>query len=195
MRNQLFAFAVIFSALITVPGTAYAEHVFSDADAFAESLDIVQLSSDKFIVAVDDVSYDLYYGYHGSFDSMASNEPQPKLSSMSLNSERKSLEITFDSVPTDSIFWVRVPDELISAEKGLFQVLVDGTETKHELIQFPNDVSLGIIVPQDGRHVEIIGTRVVPEFSMIVLPILTLSVLLIITITQKSSLRLKFQVL
>ena len=119
-------------------------------------------------------------------------EKQTMVVAKRYNLERKSLEITFDSVPADSIFWVRMPDELISAEKGLFQVLVDGTETKYETIQFPNHISLGIIMPQDGRHVEIIGTRVVPEFSMIALPILTLSVLLIITITQKSSSRLKF---
>ena len=120
MQNQLFVFAMILSALIMVPGFVYAEHIFADVDAFAEPLDIVQLSSDKFTIIVDDISYDLYYGYHGSFDSMASDEPQPKLTAMLLNQERKSLEIVFDEVLEDSIFWVRMPDELISAEKGLF---------------------------------------------------------------------------
>jgi predicted secreted protein with PEFG-CTERM motif len=189
MQNQLFVFAVILPVLIMVPGTIYAERIFTDVDVFAESLDIVQLSSDKFTIVVDDVSYDLYYGYHGSFDSMASNEPQPKLSAMSLNQERKSLEITFDSVPTDSVFWVRIPDELISAEKGLFQVFVDGTETKHELIQFPNDVSLGIIVPQDGQHVEIIGTRVIPEFGVYAILIFAVSIFGTIYFVRKISLK------
>ena len=189
MQNQLFVFAVILPVLIMVPGTIYAERIFTDVDVFAESLDIVQLSSDKFTIVVDDVSYDLYYGYHGSFDSMASNEPQPKLSAMSLNQEKKSLEITFDSVPTDSVFWVRIPDELISAEKGLFQVFVDGTETKHELIQFPNDVSLGIIVPQDGQHVEIIGTRVIPEFGVYAILIFAVSIFGTIYFVRKISLK------
>ena len=192
MQNQLFVFAMILSALIMVPGFVYAEHIFADVDAFAESLDIVQLSSDKFTITVDDVSYDLYYGYHGSFDSMASDEPQPKLTAMLLNQERKSLEIIFDKVLEDSIFWVRMPDELISAEKGLFQVFVDGKETKYELIQFPNDISLGIIVPQDGQHVEIIGTRVIPEFFMMVLPIFTISTILIIIMTRKYFTHIKF---
>ena len=192
MQNQLFVFTMILSALIMVPGTVYAEHIFADVDAFAESLDIVQLSSDKFTITVDDVSYDLYYGYHGSFDSMASDEPQPKLTAMLLNQERKSLEIVFDEVLEDSIFWVRMPDELISAEKGLFQVFVDGKETKYELIQFPNDISLGIIVPQDGQHVEIIGTRVIPEFSVLVLSLLTISTILMIVVTRKYSTHIKF---
>lgn len=177
MKNQLFVFTILLSTLIMVPGTIHAEHIFTDVDAFAESLDIVQLSSDKFTITVDDVSYDLYYGYHGSFDSMASDEPQPKLASMSLNQERKSLEIIFDEVLEDSIFWVRLPDELISAEKGLFQVYVDGKETKYELIQFPNDMSLGIIMPQDGQHVEIIGTRVIPEFGVIAILVLAASII------------------
>jgi hypothetical protein len=192
MQNQLFVFAMILSALIMVPGFVYAEHIFADVDAFAEPLDIVQLSSDKFTIIVDDISYDLYYGYHGSFDSMASDEPQPKLSSMSLNQERKSLEIVFDEVLEDSIFWVRMPDELISAEKGFFQVFVDGKETKYEIIQFPNDISLGIIMPQDGQHVEIIGTRVIPEFSVLVLSLLTISTILMIVVTRKYSTHIKF---
>ena len=184
MQNRLFVFAMILSVLIMVPGTVYAEHIFADVDAFAEPLDIVQLSSDKFTIAVDDISYDLYYGYHGSFDSMASDEPQPKLSSMSLNQERKSLEIVFDEVLEDSIFWVRLPDELISAERGLFQVFVDGKETKYELIQFPNDMSLGIIMPQDGQHVEIIGTRVIPEFGTITSLVLVVSIISVIIISK-----------
>ena len=185
MQNQLFVFTVILSALIMVPGTIYAEHIFADVDVFAESLDIVQLSSDKFTITVNDVSYDLYYGFHGSFDAMGSNEPQPKLSTMSLNQEKKSLGITFDSVPSDSIFWVRMPDELISAENGLFQVFVDGKETKYELIQFSKDMSLGIIMPQDGQHVEIIGTRVIPEFGSIAMLILAISVISIIIFTRR----------
>jgi len=192
MQNHFFVFTIILSALIMIPGTVYTDHIFSDTDAFAESLDIVQLSSDKFTIIVDDVSYDLYYGYHGSFDSMASDDPQPKLSTMSLNQERKSLEIVFDEVLEDSIFWVRLPDELISAEKGLFQVFVDGKETKYELIQFPNDMSVGIIMPQDGEHVEIIGTRVIPEFFMMALPIFTISTILIIIMTRKYSNLIKF---
>ena len=169
------------------PANAYAEHIFEDTEAFAQQLDIVQLSSEKVIITVDEISYDIYYGYHGSFDSMASNEPQPELKSMSINQERKSLEIIFDKVPENSIFWVRMPDEVISAEKGLFQVFVDSKETKYELIQFPNDTSLGIIMPKDGQHVEIIGTKVIPEFGSLSLVILGVSVLGMVFILRKSN--------
>ena len=81
---------------------------------------------------VDDTSYDMYYGYHGSLDSMASDKSEPVLSSMSINQERMSLEITFSEIPANSVFWVRMPDNVISATKEYFQVFVDGK--KHYMI-------------------------------------------------------------
>lgn len=184
---------IVIAFVLFVPvSEVYAEHIFEDAEAFAQYLDIAQLSSEKFVITVDDDSYDMYYGYHGSLDSMASDKPQPKLSSMSINQERKSLEITFDEVPADSVFWVRMPFDVIFAENEHFQLLIDGQETLYDLTKFPNDYSLGMIVPKEGQHVEIIGTKVIPEFSIMVLPIFVISVLLIVTITRRYSMNLKF---
>ena len=166
----------------------YAEHIFEDVEAFAQYLDVAQLSSEKFTITVDDDSYDMYYGYHGSLDSMASDKPQPKLSSMSINPERKSLEITFDEVPANSVFWVRLPFEVISAEQEQFQLFIDGVETQYDLTKFPNNYALGMIVPSGGQHVEIIGTQVIPEFGTLTLTILGLSVLGMIFLIRKSDL-------
>ena len=188
LRNQNFVIVTILSFLIIFPTNVYAEHI----EAFAQYPDIVQLSSEKFTITVDDDSYDMYYGYHGSLDSMASDEPQPKLSSMGINQERKSLGITFDEVLSNSVFWVRMPDEVISAEKGHFQLFIDGIETRYDLTRFPNDYALGMIIPKGGEHIEIVGTRVIPEFSIMVLPILAISVLLIVAMTRKYHTNLKF---
>ena len=190
--QQQFIFAIILSTLIIFPATVYAEHIFEDGKAFAQHLDISQISAEKFVMIVDDISYDMYYGYHGSLDSMASKKPEPVLSSMSINQENKSLEITFSEIPANSVFWVRMPDDVISAEKGKFQVFVDGKNTLYDLTIFPNDVALGMIVPKDGQHVEIIGTKVIPEFSVMVLPILILSSILVIVMTRKYSTRISF---
>ena len=138
---------------------AYAEHLFESNEAFAQYLDISQISAEKFVMSVDDDSHDMYYGYSGSIDSMGSDKPHPILSSMSINQERKSLEITFSEVRENSVFWVRMPDEVISAEKGMFKVFVDGKNTLYDLTIRPDNVALGMIVPKDGQHVEIIGTR------------------------------------
>jgi predicted secreted protein with PEFG-CTERM motif len=183
---------MILFALIIFPTTVYAEHIFKDNDAFAQQLDISQISAEKFTMNVDDTSYDMYYGYHGSLDSMASNKLEPTLSSMSINQEKKSLEIIFSEIPSNSVFWVRMPDNIISAEKGHFQVFVDGKKTLYDLTKFPNDYALGMIVPKDGKHVEIIGTNVIPEFSAMVLPLLVISTILIVVVTRKYSVNIKF---
>ncbi len=185
LRNQNFAIVAILF-LIMFPTNVYAEHIFEDVEAFAQYLDIAQLSSEKFIITVDDDSYDMYYGYHGSLDSMVSDDPQPKLSSMSINQERKSLEIIFDEVSSDSVFWVRMPYEVISAEKEHFQLFIDDIETQYDLTKFPNDYALGMIIPKGGEHIEIVGTKVIPEFGTIAMMILSVAITSIVIITAKS---------
>jgi predicted secreted protein with PEFG-CTERM motif len=193
LQNLLLAFTLILSALILLPAsTVYAEHIFEDNEAFAQYLDISQISAEKFVMTVDDDSYDMYYGYHGSLDSMASKKPEPILSSMSINEERKSLNITFSEISGNSVFWVRMPNDVISAEKGKFKVFVDGKDTLYDLTIFPNDIALGMIVPKDGQHVEIIGTKVIPEFGSFVILIFGVSILGTIYFVRKSSFRTPF---
>jgi predicted secreted protein with PEFG-CTERM motif len=181
----LIVFSAILFTLVIFPAPIYAEHIFEDGEAFAQQLDISQISAEKFVMIVDDTSYDMYYGYHGSLDSMASDKSEPVLSSMSINQERMSLEITFSEIPANSVFWVRMPNDLISAEKGKFKVFVDGKDTLYDLTIFPNDIALGMIVPKDGRHVEIIGTNVIPEFGSIAILILVLPIVSIVVISRK----------
>ena len=176
---------MFFLMLIPI-SNAYAEHIF-DMEAFAQYLDIVQLVSEKFILEVDGNSYDIYYGYHGSMDSMAlSDEPQPKLSSMSINQERISLEITFDEVPLNNVFWVRIPFDVISAEREQFQLFIDGVETQLDLTKFPNDYALGMIIPKGGQHIEIVGTKVIPEFGALSILVLGVAVFGIVYLVRKS---------
>lgn len=193
MQNSLLAITLILSALIILPtSVAYAEHIFESNDAFAQHLDISQISAEKFVMSVDDDSHDMYYGYSGSIDSMGSDKPHPILSSMSINQERKSLEITFSEVRENSVFWVRMPDDVISAEKGKFKVFVDGKDTLYDLTIRPNDVALGIIVPKDEQHVEIIGTKVIPEFGSFAILIFGVSILGLVYFVRKSSFGIEF---
>ena len=85
---------LLFLLLLLVPVTnyAFAEHIF-DSNAYAQFLDISQLTSDKVTFDFDGKSYDVYYGYRGSLDAMGSDELFPTLSSMNINEERKSIEI------------------------------------------------------------------------------------------------------
>jgi len=76
---------------------AFAEHIFNP-EAYAQYLDISQIEAEKVTFTFDEKSYDIYYGYRGSLDSMGSDTEFPVLSSMKINQERKSIEIIMEDV-------------------------------------------------------------------------------------------------
>jgi len=167
-----------FLVLAPLP-SVFAEHIFDNSQAFGQYLDIAQLTSPKYTLEVGDASYDVYYGFHGSLeiDVEKINENLPIVSSMGINSERKSLEIDFSEVPQDSVFWVRIPFEVMTAENERHQLFIDGIETKYDYTKFPSDYAIGMIIPKDSEHVEVVGTTVIPEFSVFSVAVLGLSVL------------------
>ena len=164
---------VLFFAIFP-NSSVYAEHVL-DIEAFAQFLDISQLESEKFILEIDGKSYDIYYGYHGSLDAMGGDFQDPTLSEIIVNMERKSLEITMIEVPERTDFWIRTPFEVINAEKENFQVFVDGVDTGYDLIKFPKDYVIGVFIPEETKHIEVVGTTVIPEFEMFSILILALA--------------------
>jgi len=169
-----------------VSSFAFAEHIFGP-NAFAQYLDISQLESDKVTLTFDDKPYDLYYGYHGSLDALGSDALFPTLSTMKINEEKKSLEITMADVPEKTDFWVRMPDAVISAEHENFVVLVDGVDTGYDLMKFPNDHVIGFFITEDTENIEIIGTSVIPEFGSFAIVILGASLLGMICYLRRSS--------
>lgn len=186
MMNNLKLILLAIIALTLIPtGIAFGSHIFT-GDAFAQYLDIAQLSSEKYTMQVDETSYDIYYGYRGSLevDVEKVGENLPELSSMSINQEKKSLEITMEHVPIDNVFWIRLPSEILSAENEKYQLEIDGVVTQYDLTKFPNDYAIGMIIPKDAKHIEIIGTQVIPEFGPITIMILGVSIIGIIYFTK-----------
>ncbi|WP_048097333.1 PEFG-CTERM sorting domain-containing protein [Candidatus Nitrosopumilus salaria] len=177
---------LFFLLIIPASSFAFAEHIFNP-DAFAQYLDISQLGSDKVTLTFDGKPYDLYYGYHGSLDAIGTEHLFPTLSTMKINEDRKSLEITMADVPETTDFWVRMPDDVIYAEKENYIVLVDGIDTGYDLMKFPNDHVIGLIITEDTEHVEIIGTYVIPEFGSIAVMILGISILGVVYYSRRSS--------
>ena len=188
IRNNLIkkflVVPIFFLMLIPMPNI-YAEHVL-DIEAFAQYLDITQLESEKFILKVDGNSFDIYYGYHGSLDAMGSEFQDPTLEKIIVNDERKSLEITMSEVPESTDFWVRTPFEVITAEKENYQVLVDGVDTGYDVMKFPNDYVIGVFIPENTKHIEIIGTKVIPEFGPLSILILGVAIGSIAYLSKKS---------
>ena len=181
----MISFLIGFTLLLITPASSYAfaEHIFNP-DAYAQYLDISQLESEKVTFEFDGNSYDVYYGYRGSLDSMGSNELYPILYSMSINEERKSLEIIMEGVPKKTDFWVRIPEDVLYAEGEKFTVIVDGVDTGYDLMKFPNDYVVGFVISEDTQYIEILGTRVIPEFGVITILILGLSIIGIICLTR-----------
>lgn len=185
MADKKFFFMPLFLILLIPWSNAYGEHIF-DRDAFAQYLDISQIESEKFVLEADGNSYDIYYGYHGSLDAMGSDYQDPTLSEITINDERKSLEITMSEVPERTDFWVRTPFEVITAEKENYQVFVDGVDTGYDLMKFPNDYVIGVFIPENTKHIEIVGTQVIPEFGPLSILILGAAVGGIVYLVRKS---------
>ncbi|MDH5570063.1 MAG: PEFG-CTERM sorting domain-containing protein [Nitrosopumilus sp.] len=181
----MISFLIGFTLLLISPASSYAfaEHIFNP-DAYAQYLDISQLESEKVTFEFDGNSYDVYYGYRGSLDSMGSDELYPILYSMSINEERKSIEIIMEDVPKKTDFWVRIPEDVLYAEGEKFKVIVDGVDTGYDLMKFPNDYVVGFVISEDTEYIEIIGTRVIPEFGVITILIFGLSIIGIICLTR-----------
>ena len=186
MQGRYFALIAVLLTMVIIPTNVYAEHVLA-IDAFGQYLDISQLESDKVTFVFDEKEYDIYYGYSGSLDDMSSSASDPVLSSMDINQENKSIEIVMESVPEKTDFWVRIPDEVLYAENEQFTVLIDGKDIGYDLMKFPTDHVVGFIIDVDTKNIEIIGTRVIPEFGAYATVILAISVIGLVFFARKFS--------
>ena len=186
MKEKILIASLIFLMLIPV-SNVYAEHVLG-VEAYGQFLDISQLEAEKESFEFDDVTYTLYYGYHGSLDSsMTDSFGAPIVTEMIINQERKSIEVTFEEVPEATDFWVRIPFEVLTAEKEQYQVLVNGEDTGYDLMKMPDGYVVGLIITEDTEHVEIIGTKVIPEFGTIAILVLGVAIVGIIYASRRSS--------
>ena len=192
MQGRYFALIAVLLTMVIIPTNVYAEHVLA-IDAFGQYLDISQLESDKVTFVFDEKEYDIYYGYSGSLDDMSSSASDPVLSSMDINQENKSIEIVMESVPEKTDFWVRIPDEVLYAENEQFTVLIDGKDTGYDLMKFPTDHVVGFIIDEDTETIEIIGTRVIPEFGAFTVLVLFASVFTVVLLLKKTPLLMKFR--
>ena len=43
--------------------------------------------------------------------------------------------------------------------------MIDGIDTGYDLMKMPDGYVVGMIISEDTKHVEIIGTNVIPEFG------------------------------
>lgn len=112
--------------------------------AFAES---------TYIISIDNVDYPVTYSVDAQVLEMA------------IDKETSSLLIGIKETK-DSVMTVTFPDELISATGNQFSILVNGVYADYSFASSQGVTSLTFLVPDFTEEVEIVGTRVVPEFPL-----------------------------
>ena len=188
LNKKSLVFGIFLIFLVSV-SNIYFENFF-ETQAFAQYYDIAQIMAEKVSFEIEDRIFDVYYGYKGSLDSMGGDFVEPVLSSMNINEERKSIEITMEEVPERTDFWVRIPQEMLYAENEDFVVLVNDVDTKYDLMKYPDDYVVGFVISETTKNIEIIGTKIVPEFGMFSIAVLGISILGMVYFIQRTKLKI-----
>lgn len=175
MSKKLVLFSVILIFLGFSFTSSYGEHIFKNNEAFAQFLDISQLSSQKYTLEYDKEIFDIYYGFEGTVESSA-GENKPEIESMTINLENKSIDITFKKVPEDELFWIRLPTKLIEAQNEKYNIVVDDSKIEYDLTKYSEDYAIGMSIPKNTHKIVIQGTRIIPEFGSISIIVLVVAI-------------------
>lgn len=100
---------------------------------------------------------------------------------MAIDPELTSLLIGIEN-SKDSIFVIDLENKLISANNNEFAILVNGVEVDYEIVSDADSSTFTFFIPEFTEEIEIIGTRVVPEFpfgAITIFSIILIAVLLI----------------
>jgi hypothetical protein len=108
--------------------------------------------AETYHLEIEENAFDVEYELKGDVIAMAADK------------ESISLLIATENV-LDSQFKIKLPNELIRAENNEFAVLVNGFEVDYSVINKDN-TQLTFFIPAFTEEIEIIGTYVVPEFSL-----------------------------
>jgi hypothetical protein len=99
---------------------------------------------------------------------------------MTIDPESRSLLIGLANTQ-DSKFTIDLKHELISAQNNDFVVLANGKEIDYQITSTSDSSKFTFFVPEFTEEVEIIGTRVIPEFPgtiILILGIMTFSIVI-----------------
>jgi len=103
------------------------------------------------------------------------------------DTEAKSLIVEIDSISNGTLA-IKLPREVLDAKFGEedddFFVVIDGLEVDFDETKTGNERTITVDFPQGAEEIEIIGTFVVPEFGVIVITILIISVFSVIFVSR-----------
>lgn len=124
---------------------------------------ILPIFAENYNFQIDEHSYDITY-----------NIDTGNILAMELDQELISLLIGTENVNEDSIFSVKLPSEMISAENNAFAILVNGIEVDYDISSTDANSEFTFLIPAFTEEIEIIGTHVIPEFPFGILTIFSI---------------------
>jgi hypothetical protein len=160
--------------LFMVPSLAFAQ-------VQVQHTDIAELMMQKYPINVENTDFTIFYRFSTTGEGESSNEDmQAQIKSIEINKERKSLVFSVNNINQDDLMSVRFSEELVSAEGKRLVLLVNGKERGYESNTQDDKRTMIFVLPMGSQQVEIIGTKVIPEFpsSIVVLVAVVSGVLL-----------------
>jgi hypothetical protein len=154
---------------------------------YVQRYDIAELMMQKYTVSVDEGDFTVFYRLSTteSEGEETTEDLDAKIASMVIDKERTSLAIKLDGVAQTDIVSVRFPQELISVEGREFTLLVNGKQKGYEWSEQDGKTTMIFVIPAQTTEIEIIGTRVIPEFpSGMMLLAVVMSVTLIVSLAK-----------
>lgn len=150
---------IVVLASITVSAT-YAQNV-------PMAYDIAEIMMQKHTLDTEGGQFTIFYRFstlegvvEGGTEDLDAN-----LLGMEIDLERTSLVFNIENIRQTDLMSIRFPSAILSAENDKFTVLADGQARGYELSTQDESTNLIFILPENTTRVEIVGTRVVPEFS------------------------------
>ncbi|MFN3654117.1 MAG: hypothetical protein ACK4TO_02180 [Candidatus Nitrosotenuis sp.] len=173
--------ALVMILFVTLTG------ISGDNTQPVQKYDIAELMMQKYVMSVDDGDYTVFYrlSITESHAEGTAEDLDAEITSMIINKERSSLVIGLEGVAQTDIMSVRFPNEILSAEGGKFTLLVNGEQKGYESSEQQGKTNMIFLIPAKTGEIEIIGTRVIPEFqSIMILLAAVMSAALIVPLTK-----------
>jgi hypothetical protein len=160
---NVYAFSVAIFAVLILQ-TAYAEPT-------ATQYSIAEIMMQKYTLEAEKQSFTVFYRFSvlEGVGEGGTEDLDAKLTSIVVDKERTSLVLSVENIRQDDLMSLRFPYELLSAEGEKFTILADGRQRGYELSVHGQSTNLIFILPENTRQVEVIGTKVIPEFGSVML--------------------------
>ena len=79
--------------------------------------------------------------------------------------EKKAMVISLDEINQDDLMSIRFSQKLVSAPEQQLILLIDGKEKRYEFSTQDEKRTMVFMLPANSKQIEIVGTRVIPEFT------------------------------